>query len=160
MFDLGLFLTCQAISRQLAAMPIDFYLIRLIHSLTRRAAPVKQLWIAQDLARPRSCAVCANAMSWASTSMSGPMPKAATQATSFSTWIRPARRCSKTCAPTATNRARARRQTRSGTATAVPLTHEEIGEHIGVTRETVTRALGDFNDRPLGHSARCHVNDQ
>jgi hypothetical protein len=50
-FDLGLFLTCQAISRQLAAMPNEFYLIRLIHSLTRRAAPVRRLWIAQDLAR-------------------------------------------------------------------------------------------------------------
>jgi hypothetical protein len=38
MFDFGLFLTCQAISRQLAAMPNEFYLIRLIHFLTRRAA--------------------------------------------------------------------------------------------------------------------------
>lgn len=51
MFDLGLFLTCQAISRQLAAMPNEFYFIRLIHSVTRRAAPGKQLWNAQDLAR-------------------------------------------------------------------------------------------------------------
>lgn len=51
MFDLGLFLTCQAISRQLAAMPNEFYLIRLIHSVTHRPAPGKRLWTAQDLAR-------------------------------------------------------------------------------------------------------------
>jgi hypothetical protein len=50
-FDLGLFLTCQAISRQLAAMPNEFYLIRLIHSVTHRPASGKQLWTAQDLAR-------------------------------------------------------------------------------------------------------------
>lgn len=50
MFDLGLFLTCQAISRQLTAMPNEFYLIRLIHSVTRRPSPGKRLWTAQDLA--------------------------------------------------------------------------------------------------------------
>lgn len=47
------------------------------------------------------------------------------------------------------NWAQAGRQTTSGTAIALPLTHEEIGEHIGVSRETVTRALGDFKDRRL-----------
>jgi CRP/FNR family transcriptional regulator, cyclic AMP receptor protein len=31
----------------------------------------------------------------------------------------------------------------------MPLTHEEIGEFIGATRETVTRAFGDFKDRRL-----------
>jgi RepB DNA-primase from phage plasmid len=51
MFDLGLFVTCQAISRQLTAMPNEFYLIRLIHAVSRRPAPRKSLWTAQDLAR-------------------------------------------------------------------------------------------------------------
>jgi hypothetical protein len=51
MFDLGLFLTCQAVSRQLAAMPNEFYLVRLIHSVTHRPSPGRQLWTAQDLAR-------------------------------------------------------------------------------------------------------------
>lgn len=31
----------------------------------------------------------------------------------------------------------------------LPLTHEEIGECIGVTRETVSRTLGDFKQRRL-----------
>jgi len=51
MFDLGLFLACQAISRQLAAMPNEFYLIRLIHSMTHRPAPGKRLWTVQELVR-------------------------------------------------------------------------------------------------------------
>jgi hypothetical protein len=32
-------------------MPNEFYLVRLIHTLTRRPAPGKRLWTAQDLAR-------------------------------------------------------------------------------------------------------------
>jgi hypothetical protein len=36
MFDLGLTLTLQAIRRQLAAMPCELYLVRLIHNLTKR----------------------------------------------------------------------------------------------------------------------------
>lgn len=51
MFDLALFVTCQAINRQLMAMPNEFYLIRLIHSVRRRPDPEKRLWTAQDLAR-------------------------------------------------------------------------------------------------------------
>jgi hypothetical protein len=51
MFDLALFLTCQAISRQLAGMPNEFYLIRLIHAVTHRPAPGRLLWTAQELAR-------------------------------------------------------------------------------------------------------------
>jgi hypothetical protein len=39
MFDLGLILTSQAIRRQLAAMPCELYLVRLIHSLTKRPCP-------------------------------------------------------------------------------------------------------------------------
>ena len=43
-------LTQQAIRRQLAAMPNRFYLIRLIHSIERKAAPARRLWTAEELA--------------------------------------------------------------------------------------------------------------
>jgi len=49
MLDHGFFLTRQAIRRQLAAMPHSIYLIRLIHSATRRAAPGERLWTATQL---------------------------------------------------------------------------------------------------------------
>lgn len=39
--------------------------------------------------------------------------------------------------------------TPSGTKIKLPLTHEEIGECIGVTRETVTRTLGEFKHQHL-----------
>ena len=50
MKDLGFFLTLQAIRRQLAAMPNDLYLVRLIHHQTRRAFPGERLWTAEQLA--------------------------------------------------------------------------------------------------------------
>jgi CRP/FNR family transcriptional regulator, cyclic AMP receptor protein len=40
-------------------------------------------------------------------------------------------------------------QTKEGTRMSLPLTHEEIAEFIGTTRETVTRTLSDFKDRRL-----------
>ena len=40
-------------------------------------------------------------------------------------------------------------QTKEGTRMKLPLTHEEIAEFIGTTRETVTRTLSDFKDRHL-----------
>lgn len=49
MFDLGLMLTAQAIRRQLAAMPHELYLIRLIHSRTHRPFPGERLWTADQL---------------------------------------------------------------------------------------------------------------
>ena len=52
MFDRGLNLTMQAIRRQLAAMPHDLYLVRLIHSQTRRAFPGERLWTAAQLTHP------------------------------------------------------------------------------------------------------------
>ena len=52
MFDRGLHLTLAAIRRQLAAMPHDLYLIRLIHSPTRRAFPGERLWTAAQLTHP------------------------------------------------------------------------------------------------------------
>jgi hypothetical protein len=52
MFDRGLNLTLQAIRRQLAAMPNDLYLIRLIHHQTRRAFPGERLWTAAQLIQP------------------------------------------------------------------------------------------------------------
>lgn len=41
------------------------------------------------------------------------------------------------------------KQTQQGTQITVPLTHEEIAEFLGTTRETVTRTLGDFKTRNL-----------
>jgi len=40
-------------------------------------------------------------------------------------------------------------QTKEGTRLKLPLTHEEIAEFIGTTRETVTRTLSDFKVRHL-----------
>jgi hypothetical protein len=49
MFDRGLMLTAQAIRRQLAAMPHELYLVRLIHQPTKRPFPGERLWTAQQL---------------------------------------------------------------------------------------------------------------
>ena len=49
MNDRGFFLTLQAIRTQLAAMPNELYLIRLIHHPTRRAFPGERLWTAEQL---------------------------------------------------------------------------------------------------------------
>jgi len=40
-------------------------------------------------------------------------------------------------------------QTKEGSRVKLPLTHEEIAEFIGTTRETVTRTLGDFKNQHL-----------
>jgi len=48
-FDRGLILTSQAISRQLAAMPCELYLVRLIHHRTKRPFPGERLWTADQL---------------------------------------------------------------------------------------------------------------
>jgi hypothetical protein len=50
--DRGFFLTLQAMRRQLAAMPCDYYQIRLIHSLSRKPFPADQVWSAPQLTRP------------------------------------------------------------------------------------------------------------
>ena len=53
MHDIGFLLSSQAIRRQLAAMPSDAYLIRLIHHRTRRPFPGERLWpVAQLLLEP------------------------------------------------------------------------------------------------------------
>ena len=49
--DRGLFLSLQAIRRQLAAMPHELYLVRLIHHTTRRAFPGERLWTAAQLSK-------------------------------------------------------------------------------------------------------------
>jgi CRP/FNR family transcriptional regulator len=41
------------------------------------------------------------------------------------------------------------KETKQGTVVKLPLTHEEIAEFIGTTRETVTRTLGEFKSRQL-----------
>jgi hypothetical protein len=66
MEDRGFFLTWQAIRRQLAAMPSDLYLVRLIHHLTGRPFPGERLWTATQLVgastirflRARNCEGC------------------------------------------------------------------------------------------------------
>ena len=52
MFDRGLFLSLNAIRRQLAAMPHELYLVRLIHHATRAAFPGERLWTAAQLSQP------------------------------------------------------------------------------------------------------------
>jgi hypothetical protein len=47
--DPGFFLSLQAVRRQLAAMPQELYLVRLIHQATRRAFPGERLWTAAEL---------------------------------------------------------------------------------------------------------------
>ena len=49
MDDRGLFLTLQAIRRQLTAMPNELYLVRLIHHQTCRAFPGERLWTTEQL---------------------------------------------------------------------------------------------------------------
>ena len=52
MFDHGFHLTLLAMRRQLAAMPHDLYLVRLIHPQTRRAFPGERLWTVAQLTHP------------------------------------------------------------------------------------------------------------
>lgn len=52
MIDRRFMLTTRAIRRQLAAMPHDLYLIRLIQNRTRQALPGKRLWTATQLLSP------------------------------------------------------------------------------------------------------------
>src|ERR1700756_1167544 len=51
MFDRGFFLTLHAVRRQLAAMPNEFYFIRLIHGFTRRPCPGERVWDVGQLLR-------------------------------------------------------------------------------------------------------------
>jgi hypothetical protein len=49
--DRGFFLTWNAVRRQLAAMPNDFYFVRMIHRVTRKPCPGERIWHAGVLAR-------------------------------------------------------------------------------------------------------------
>jgi hypothetical protein len=49
--DRGFFITLQAMSRQLAAMPCDYYQVRLIHGSSRRPFPGELVWSALQLSR-------------------------------------------------------------------------------------------------------------
>jgi hypothetical protein len=49
--DRGFFVTRKAMDRQIAAMPSEIYLVRLLHSVTRRALAGERLWTAQELTR-------------------------------------------------------------------------------------------------------------
>jgi hypothetical protein len=50
--DRGLWITLSAIRRQLAAMPHDLFLVRLIHHATRRPFPGERLWTPTQLLKP------------------------------------------------------------------------------------------------------------
>ena len=52
MQDRGFWITLQAIRRQLAGMPNELYLVRLIHQPTRQAFPGERLWTSQQLTSP------------------------------------------------------------------------------------------------------------
>jgi hypothetical protein len=66
MFDRGLTLTWHAVRRQLAAMPHELYLVRLIHAVTKQPFPGERLWTAAQLMhlatlrflRVRNCEGC------------------------------------------------------------------------------------------------------
>jgi hypothetical protein len=47
--DRGFFITLRAIRRQLAAMPNELYLVRLIHHQTRKSFPGERVWTANQL---------------------------------------------------------------------------------------------------------------
>jgi hypothetical protein len=49
--DRGFFITLTAVRRQLAAMPNDYYLLRLIHHRTRQPFPAESLWSKVQLSR-------------------------------------------------------------------------------------------------------------
>jgi hypothetical protein len=49
--DRGFFLTWNAVRRQLAAMPNDFYFVRMIHRFSRKPSPGERIWDADHLAR-------------------------------------------------------------------------------------------------------------
>jgi len=49
MFDRGLTFTWHAVRRQLAAMPHELYLVRLIHAASKRPFPGERLWTAVQL---------------------------------------------------------------------------------------------------------------
>jgi hypothetical protein len=49
--DRGFFLTWHAVRRQLAAMPNDFYFVRMIHRRTRKPCPGERIWDAGLLMR-------------------------------------------------------------------------------------------------------------
>jgi hypothetical protein len=49
--DRGFFLTWHAVRRQLAAMPNDFYFVRMIHRLSRKPCPGERIWDAGLLTR-------------------------------------------------------------------------------------------------------------
>jgi len=61
MFDRGLFLSLRGIRRQLAAMPHDLYLVRLIHDATRTAFPGEKLWTAAQLSKESTVRFLRNA---------------------------------------------------------------------------------------------------
>ena len=99
MEDRGFFLTWQAIRRQLAAIPNDLYLVRLIHNLTGCPFPGERLWTATQLVsastirflRARNCQGCDVYIH--------PMAVTKMPVIFCSIWIAPIRRSWTACAP-------------------------------------------------------------
>src|SRR5215472_15910447 len=99
MFDRGLFLSLLAIRRQLAAMPRDLYLVRLIHHATRTAFPANGCGPPRSWARRRRYDSCAFAIGRAATYTFSPMRTTGTLATFCWIWTTPTQRpCSNECA--------------------------------------------------------------
>ena len=50
-------------------------------------------------------------------------------------------------------------ETKEGVRIKIALTHEEIAQLIGTSRETVTRVLGEFRDKEFAQLAWIHLAD-
>src|SRR5687768_14725932 len=98
MLDRGFFLTWQAIRRQLAAMPHNLYLVRLIHHATRRAFPGERLWNATLLASAATIGFLRRRNGEGCDIYLHPSPRIGTQATFCSISTQPNRPCWKPCA--------------------------------------------------------------
>src|SRR5215831_19328068 len=99
MFDRGLFLSLLAIRRQLAAMPQDLYLVRLIHHATRTAFPGERLWTAAQLGQEATVRFLRIRNREAATYTFSPMRTTGTLATFCWIWTTPTQRpCSNECA--------------------------------------------------------------
>jgi hypothetical protein len=101
MFDHGLHLTLRAVRRQMAAMPHDLNLIRLIHSPTRRAFPGERLWTAAQLLHPATLRFLRVRNPEGCDVTFSPTRRSAIPAMSWWTWIAAASRSSRPCGPTA-----------------------------------------------------------
>jgi hypothetical protein len=85
--DRGLWLSMQAIRRQLAAMPHSLFLVRLIHQATRRPFPGERLWTATQLLSPATVRFLRIRNREGCDVYIGPTQRTKTPATFWSIWI-------------------------------------------------------------------------